>query len=173
MLLKKIINNKPSSPKLSPKKFYGKYLHALITHGPQMFRILSSISSNAEQEERTFNSLKTITSLTSNFHPEHVLLNCLIRLQVKTHFNSEHHEKESIVEKLSKGLPKKVRSIIPYWIIDEYPKEWQAHLENISCWKKICGGKKIHLGFTSVHGTFCRKEIIYRTVGNYVWKTNI
>ena len=34
--------------------------------------------------------------------------------------------------KLSKSLPKKVRSTIPYWIIDEYPKEWQTHLENIS-----------------------------------------
>ena len=118
LFLKKIIKSNPLSPKLSAKK-KGKYLHTLLTHGPQMFRIISS-------------SLKTITSLTSNFHPDHVLLNCLIRLQVKADFNSGyHHDNESIVTKLSKGLPKKVRSTI-HWIIDEYPKEWKTHLANIS-----------------------------------------
>ena len=61
---------------------------------------------------------------------------CLIALfdlLVKQEFNSTYcHQNESIIKRLAKGLPKKVRSKIPFWIIENYQREWQAHLENIS-----------------------------------------
>ena len=98
-----------------------------------MFRIISGISANSEQEERTFSTLKTTTSLTSNFRADHVVLNCLIRLQVKQEFNSRYcHQNESIIKRFAKGLPKNIRSTIPYWIIESQQREWQAHLEKFS-----------------------------------------
>ena len=133
MLVKNVIKRNPLSPKISAKKFYGKYLHALIAHGPLMVRIVSGKSTNTEQEERTFNTIKTTTSSTSNFHPDHVILNAIIRLQVKEDFNAAYkYNSESMVSKFSKSLPKKIRSTIPYWIIEKFPREWQAHLETIS-----------------------------------------
>ena len=61
------------------------------------------------------------------------MLNCLIRLQVKQEFNSRYcHQNESIIKRFAKGLPKKIRSTIPYWIIESQQREWQAHLEKIS-----------------------------------------
>ena len=92
MLLKKIVKDKPLSPKLTKKKFYGKYLHALIAHAPMLLRMVSGKSINTEEEERTFNSLKTITTSTTNFHPDfihpdHVILNGIIRYQAKGDFN--------------------------------------------------------------------------------------
>ena len=48
-----------------------------------MYQIISGKTANAEQEERVFHTLKNITSTTSNQHPEHVLLNNMIWMQVK------------------------------------------------------------------------------------------
>ena len=119
LLLKRFVKKKTLSPKMSSKKFYGKYLHAIIAHGPLMVRIISGISANTEQKERTFNTLKPTTSLTSNFHPYQVVLNCIIQLKVKQEFNSKYcHQNDSIIKRLAKDLPKKIRSTIPYWIIE-------------------------------------------------------
>ena len=93
------LNAKPLSPKISAKKFYGKYLHALIAHGPLMVCIVSGKSANTEQEERTFNTMKTTTTSKSNFHPDHVILNVIIKLQVKEDFDAAYtYNSESMVE---------------------------------------------------------------------------
>ena len=109
MLLKNVVKCSPLSPKLSTKKLYGKYLHALIAHAPLMLRIVSGKSANTELEERTFNTMKRTTSSTSNFHPDHAILNAIIRLQVKEDFNAAYakNNSESIVFKFSRNLPKK------------------------------------------------------------------
>ena len=65
MLVKSVVKRNPLSPKISAKKFYRKYLHALIAHGPLMVRIVSGKSANTEPEERTFNTMKTITTTTT------------------------------------------------------------------------------------------------------------
>ena len=133
MLLKKIVKDKPLSPKLTKKKFYGKYLHALIAHAAMLLRMVSGKSINTEEEERTFNSLKTITTSTSNFHPDHVILNGITRYQAKGDFNAPYLiPSETVVSKFSKSLPKKICPTIPYWIINKFPWDWQAHLERIS-----------------------------------------
>ena len=121
MLVKSVVKRKPLSPKISAEKFYGNYLHALIAHGPLMVRIVYGKSANTEQEERTFNTMKTTTTSKSNFHPDHVVLNAIIRLKVKEDFNAAYtYNSESMVSKFSRSLPKK------------FPREWQAHLETIS-----------------------------------------
>ena len=102
MLVKSVVKRKPLSPKISARKFSGKYLHALIAHGPLMVRIVSGKLANTEQEERTFNTMKTTTTSTSNFHPDHVVLNAIIRLQVKEDFDAAYtYNSESMVSKFS------------------------------------------------------------------------
>ena len=71
--------NKPKS--LTLRKFFGQYFHALISHAPQQFRIMSLSSPNAENEERSFNFLKKVSTLTSNHHPENVMTNAFIRIE--------------------------------------------------------------------------------------------
>ena len=66
---------------------WGKYFHALVCHASIMYRITSGKAANVEQEERVFNTLKNITNTTSNQHPEHVLLNNMIRMQVRDEIN--------------------------------------------------------------------------------------
>ncbi|KAK3734073.1 hypothetical protein QZH41_019812 [Actinostola sp. cb2023] len=59
-----------SSPiALTARKLYGKYLHNLVSHQSIQLRIISGTSSNAENEERIFSSIKSITKATSNYRP--------------------------------------------------------------------------------------------------------
>ena len=138
IFLKEVVGMKPVS--LTTKKMYGKYYHALIAHSHLMLRLISGKSTNTEEEERTFNTLKSITASSSNHHPDHVILNSIIRLQCKQDFEDGYHKKEqNIISKLSQSL-KIQNSEIPFWIIEQYPWEWQSHLERIpdylleSCW---------------------------------------
>ena len=68
--------------KLTVRKMFGQYHHALTVHAPQQFRIVPLSSTNAENEERSFNFLKTISTQTSNHHPDNVIANAFIRAQV-------------------------------------------------------------------------------------------
>ena len=98
-----------------------------------MYRITSGKAANEEQEERVFNTLKNITSTTSNQHPEHVLLNNLIRVQVREEINlSELTKQQHEVRKLCQSLQKKCNTTIPFWVNDKYAGEWQAHLELVA-----------------------------------------
>ena len=106
-----------------------------------MYRIISGKTGHAEQEERVFHTLKHITSTISNQHPEHVLLNNMIRMQVREEMNlSELTKQQHEVRKLCHSLQEKCNTIIPFWVIDKYAREWQAHLEivvgyiNEDCW---------------------------------------
>ena len=61
---------------------------------------MSGLSSNVEDEERTFNFLKTITKATLNHHLVNVLLNAMISIQViensETKIYNEINSKNSI-----------------------------------------------------------------------------
>ena len=80
LLINKVIQQPKS---LTSQKLFGHYYHSVIVHSPQQLRIIFGPSSNVEDEERTFNFLKTITKATLNHHPENVLLNAMISIQVK------------------------------------------------------------------------------------------
>ena len=91
--------------KISRRKLFGQYYHALISNAPQQYRIVSLSSANAEDEERQFNFLKTISSSTSNHHPENVLANAFVRLQVNNKLKNERPQGVSNIEaRISKAF---------------------------------------------------------------------
>ena len=68
-------------------KLFGSYYHSLIIHAPQQYCLVSGRTSNTESEEAIFNAIKAITNLTSNHHPQNVIVNTQIRLQAKVQPN--------------------------------------------------------------------------------------
>ncbi|CAC5375195.1 unnamed protein product [Mytilus coruscus] len=46
--------------KMTPRKFYGSHFHSLVVHLPEIYRIINTKSILAEQEERTFGSLRRL-----------------------------------------------------------------------------------------------------------------
>ena len=97
LLINKVIQQPKS---LTSQKLFGHYYHSVIVHSLQQLRIMSGLSSNVEDKERTFNFLKTITKATLNHHPENVLLNAMISIQViensETKIYNEINSKNSI-----------------------------------------------------------------------------
>ena len=97
---------------------WGKYYRGIVCHAPIMYRLISGRSANAELEKRMFHTLKIITKGTSNQHPEHVILNNMVRLQVRQELNvTERQDNE--VSKICHGLHEKTNSVVPFWIIDK------------------------------------------------------
>jgi len=79
-----------SSPiALTARKLYGKYLHNLVSHQSIQLRIISGTSSNAENEERIFSAIKSITKATSNYRPSHIVSNIFLRLQAEDELASQ------------------------------------------------------------------------------------
>ena len=101
-----------------------------------------------------FNFLKTASTLTSNHHPDNVLVNAFVRMQVRQENNDENLVSKrrrktghSVVTKSGKRLPPKRNTLIPVGIINTYPFAWQGHCERIAdflavpgTWKETSGG---------------------------------
>ena len=123
--------------KITRRKLYGKYFHNLSTHAPMQLRIISGQSCNAEDEERTFNAITSITKSTSSNHPSHVIGNVLIRLQCEDAFkemgnHARKHETDAYIHQLSLTLPNFPNTLFPSFVQHKYRNYWQAHLERIS-----------------------------------------
>ena len=134
--------------KLTHRKLFGQYYHALVCHAPQQYRIMSLPSANAEDEEQMFNFLKTASTWTSNHHADHVLDNAFIRLQIREEYNDEKMvclmvckriKTTSTLTKTGEKLPPRVESLVSYGILNTYPKIWQAHLERIADFLLVLG----------------------------------
>ena len=120
---------------LTTRKFYGTYFHDLTAHAPLQLRLVSGKTANAEEEERMFNTVKSITSSTSNGRPDHIIGNLFVRLQAEEHLGkckSSVKKQESQVYKLAKSLPLRNNTIIPLSVIKKHARSWQAHLERIA-----------------------------------------
>ena len=152
------LNETAKSPKvLTTRKLFGQYYHALMVHAPDQYRLLSGASANTEEEERTFNFLKTISTLTSNHHPENVLANAFLRMQFKEEYTKDSgiSKIESKISQHYQHLQTKFNTVIPFAIIRKYPWPYQAHLERIAdylaipgFWKEVVNGIK----FSDVDG---------------------
>ncbi|XP_066930544.1 uncharacterized protein [Clytia hemisphaerica] len=111
----------PQNQKITERKLFGQYFHALIDHAPQQFRIMDLSAANAEDKERCFCFMKAVSTHTSNRHPENVLTNCFLRLQV-------HDD----------------------WDEKKYPKAWQCHFQRIpdflqmKAWQEVAEGIMFH-----------------------------
>ena len=130
---------------------YGKYFHSLSRNAGKQLRIVCGKSTHAEQEERRFNLLKTITKLTSNHHPNNVMFNLWIHLQAKNILDKKHNTFEtanSMIRKLNVLLPPKENSFVSFEHINSKPNEWQALLETMipDYLTGVCGEKENEMG---------------------------
>ena len=134
------------------RKFYGKYYHAIISHVCDQYRIVDGRSSNTENEERCFNTLKTTSNNTSNHFPDHIISNAFIRCQVSKDFNDDDTilRTEAAITKTYNSIFNDVKdSIISFEIMEKYPWEYQALLEKIAdylkegvFWREVRDGVK-------------------------------
>ena len=66
---------------LTSRIFFGSYYHSLFKHAPEQYRLFSGQTSNMEKEEITSKSIKLLTNLTLNHHPNNILINDLTKLE--------------------------------------------------------------------------------------------
>ena len=102
---------------------------------------MSSIGFNSEcptgSEEREFNFLKSISTSASNHHPENVIQNAFVRLQVR-----EDYEEATTYEKKNpnvtigknKDYVKKSDTQFSFKFIKSNPSLFQCHLERIAAY---------------------------------------
>ena len=110
-------------------------------HSPQQLPVISGPSSNTEDEERTLNFLK-ITKSTSNHHPENVLLNAMVGIQVKENLSTKiYNEINSKISKLSSQFKiQKTNSSFMFKFIRDNKWVYQSHLDQIATF--LLEGKK-------------------------------
>ena len=118
---------------LTPRKFFGVYFHAIVKHAPIQFRIVSGRTANTEKEEAMFTSIKTDTKLTSNFHPEHLISNIIIRSQARKMLDGDTvcmKEQKSYLHDIYQPIKTSLsNSVISYGWIRKYFSEYQSLLE--------------------------------------------
>ena len=119
--------------KMTVRKFYGANFHDLTARAPLQLQIISGCSSNAEEEERTFNTFKAITNTTSNYRPAHIISNIFIHLQAEEKLGRSENcvEKQQVLH-LAHSLPLQRNTKIPKTLIKKHSSSWQAHLERIT-----------------------------------------
>ncbi len=97
----------PNPHAITRRKLYGIYLHALTTHAPLQYEIVSQKSINAENQERLFGQARRTAEATSNRHPENIIFSILLRLQAKKeagHMLYSINEVDSQVSRAAKNL---------------------------------------------------------------------
>ena len=121
--------------KLTCRKFYGNYFHNITSHAPLQNRIISGRSSNVEEQERIFNTLKNICRATSSYHPGQIIGNIFVRLQAEQQLKANQADvskQQKHVSKLASALPPFGNSKFSTSFLIEHSSSWQAHLEKIS-----------------------------------------
>ena len=121
--------------KLTTRKMFGVYYHDLTSQGGMMLRIVSGTAANGEEEEeRQFNTIKTITKRTCNYSQAQLVPNVLLRLQVQsnTRENDSVQKQQSEITKLALALRTSKNTTIPFTMIKKYSREWQFPLIEIS-----------------------------------------
>lgn len=116
--------------------------HSITSHFPEWYRIVALRSLNAENQERCFKDIKNSTRST-NFHHQHIILNSLIRLQVKAKKSSNGSslslQERQISREWNKLTPRQ-STIITRPMIDENVLLFCAHKKRIGdylldgCW---------------------------------------
>lgn len=133
ILIHKHIENPLKS--LTERKFFGAYYHSLFCHSPEQYRLISGRTANAEKEESTFNFLKTVTNLASNHHCDNVLINAIIRLQVRKQTKSSNASmtNQSFLHKIYTPIKEQLsNTFINFNWIRKYSSQYQRLLERIA-----------------------------------------
>ena len=86
------------------------------------------------QNGRHFHSIKTLSKLTSNHHPNNVIFNLWIRLQANKILNEKQNVFEndkSMIKEINSSLPPTKNTLISFEHISSKPNRWQAFLETM------------------------------------------
>ena len=78
------IHIKDNLKSLTSRKLFGVYYHSIVKHAPIQFRLFSGRTANTEKEEAMFTAMKRDTNNSSNFHPNNVVKNIIIRAQARS-----------------------------------------------------------------------------------------
>ena len=141
-------------------KFYGQYVHALTAHIPTQLEIACQRSLNAENQERLFTQIRKIGENCTNRHPDNVIPEVMLRLQVKQEQRqiiSYVKKQDSQVSSAAKDLPQVSRNEVKDTFIRHREDSWQMHLKRISpflvagegvWWSRTTDGFVFHDGDT-------------------------
>ena len=135
---------------LTKRKMFEKYIHSISMHAGKQLRIVSGKSTHAEQQERHFHSIKTLSKLTSHHRPNDVIFNLWMRSQANKILNEKQNvfEKDkSLIKEINSALPPPKNILISFEHILSKPDQWQAFLETMipdfltecGVWWKECG----------------------------------
>ena len=128
------INIRHKLKSLTERKLFGTYYHVITCHAPTQYRILSGRAANTEKEA-FFTGIKTDTKLTSNYHPENLVTNAIVRAQAQKSFSSSGKllRKESYIHNYYKPLQKTQKNtLISFQWIRTFPHQYQHFLERLS-----------------------------------------
>ena len=139
--------------KITCRKLFGNYIHNIhvTSHAAMQNPIINSRSSNVEEQERVFNTIKNITKSTSSNHPNQLNGDILVRMQAEgklKDYQSVELNQLKQVTKLANALPSFGNSIFCHAFFVKHSKSWQAYLENIGDYLfhgNKFGGKKLRM----------------------------
>ncbi|CAC5389541.1 unnamed protein product [Mytilus coruscus] len=119
---------------MTPRKFYGSHFHSLVVHLPEIYRIINTKSILAEQEERTFGSLRRLAEGTTNRKPGWIVDNTILRFNCQQTENRicSFSKQNSVISQQSKLLSKRENTIFPKEIFGIKSSLFQSHLERIA-----------------------------------------
>ena len=106
-----------------------------MTHARKEYRIVSGRFVNSEREEALFTSMKNNTNKTSNHHANNVISNISIRHQTKNEVDNftSVERKTSYMHDIYDSIKNTQKdSLIPFELTEDYPYEYQSHLEGLS-----------------------------------------
>ena len=129
------INIRHKLKSLTERKLFGTYYHVITCHAPTQYRILSGRAANTEKEEVFFTNITTDTKLTSNYHPENLVTNAIVRAQARKSFSPSGKllRKESYIHNYYKPLQKTQKNtLISFQWIRTFPHQYQHFLERLS-----------------------------------------
>ena len=115
------------------ERFYGQYFHALSSHAAQIMRVVSPSLTDAEEQERSFNSIKGICKATSSVRSKEVIDNVLVHiqaeLQARQNQPSAAQRQDSNISRSSAALLKEENTVFMAGFIYKFKDAYQAHLE--------------------------------------------
>ena len=119
---------------LTSCKFFGSYYHSLVKHAPEQYGLFSGGISNTKKEETTFKSIKLFTNLTSNHHPNNILINALIRLECRDLLNNYPLSKqESKITNLYVEIKKNLKNtFFTFKWIEKYKRQHECFPKSIA-----------------------------------------
>ena len=108
-------------------------------HAPIQYRLINGESINAEEDERTFNTIQNINKGKTNNHPGHLIGNMIVRheykMQNKTlfEFDSDMSTTKREISRVGQKLQEiENDSLFTHDYIKKNSDDWQSHLERIA-----------------------------------------